>query len=336
MRLISFLIILLTLILNSCSKSTNEDFQETIVDNNTGWTVDLKDIVGDLSPFPLAQNPIMSSIAAVEGLNDESSVAIISFNGNVNIYPLNFVHPFETINDTLNNKIFTLSYCPITQSTMAIDRKNLDSKLTLRASGVLYKENLVMYDNISNSFWSQMLLKKIKGASQNEILSLIPMIETSWKTAKTYFPNAKVFTNKSITSSKSKNSLKSSGNIGNDEKVFGFIENINSKNSSVFIYQYEQLNNGINVISVGNINKKIVIGSTELNFITAFLNENNNSFTAIQNEFPIVMIDNFGNKWNVFGEAESGPNKGNVLKSVNGFVASWWAWESFYDDFVFI
>ncbi len=318
----------------SCSKSSTQDILDSPDENLIGWSVPVKDIVGSFNPFPLAENPTMSPVRNVTGLSDESTVVLISFNEKVNIYPLTFVHPFETVNDTLNNNFFTVSYCPITQSTMTINRDNLAQNLTLRASGILYKENLVMHDNNSNSYWSQMLLTKVKGTSQTDLLSIIPMIETSWKTAKAYFPNALVFTSSSIISSKNSNVSKSTENINNDEKVFGFIDNMNTKNKSVYIFRYSQFNDGIKLISAGTTNK-IVVGSSELKFITSFINENNNSFVPVQNEFPIVMMDNLGNKWNVFGKAESGPDKGKILKPAIGFVASWWAWKSFYTSFNF-
>ena len=324
---------LLVLVLNSCGSSTNQDVTAP-KENLNGWTVPLKDVVGDFNPFPLANNPVMSPITEVTGLDDESEVAVISFHNEVRIYPLPFVHSFETVNDTLGDHHFTLSYCPITQSTVAINRGDLNKNSILRASGILYKENLVMHDDISDSFWSQMLLAKIKGTSQKELLPIFPMIETSWKTAKIYFPNALVFTNKSINSSKSYGVTKTNENINSDEKVFGFIENINTKNAKVFIYRYPQFSEGIKLITAVNTDK-IVIGSSSLKFITAFVNEDNSSFVPVQNEFPLVMADNHGNKWNVFGEAESGPNKGKVLKPAIGYVASWWAWKSFYTIFSF-
>lgn len=339
MKTIQIFIVLAALILNSCSNSSSnsstEDIPENNVENSNGWAVPLNGIVGDFSPFPLAENPLMVSVDNVEGISDESTVIAISFNEKVNIYPLSFVHPFETVNDTLDNNFFTVSYCPITQSTYVINRDFLSQKLTFRASGILYKENLVMHDAASNSFWSQLLLKNIKGPFQNEILSIFPMIETSWKTAKIYFPNAQVFTNKSITSSKINKLAKTTENIGNDEKVFGFIDDINAKIPTVFIYRYSQFTDGIKLFSNGVVNKKIVVGSSDLKFIAAFLNNKNNSFTPIQNEFPIIMSDELGNKWNAFGKAVSGPDKGTSLKPAMGFVASWWAWKSFYNDFVF-
>ena len=325
--------ILVFFLIISCSNTSTLDIDENIEDTIYQWAVPLNDIVGSFNPFPFAENPIMSSVNSIEGLNDESTVVVVSFKEIVNIYPLSFVHPFETVNDTLSNTNFTISYCPITQSTINIDRTHKNNKLTFRASGILYKENLVMYDSNSDSFWSQMLIKSIKGPFEGETLNVLPMIETTWGIAKTYFPDANVFSNKSITSSKVTTIQKSTNNIPNNEKVFGLIDNINNINSKVFIYQYSQFQNGIQLYNSGFTTRKIVIGSQDLKFIIAFLNETNSTFQPVQNEFPIVMIDNLGNNWNAFGIAVSGPNKGDKLQTANAFVASWWAWEDFYSNF---
>lgn len=114
MKITYFFYILLFITILSCSKS-NEEIKNNISDAGYVWTVPLKDIIGTFNPFPFAVNPVMSSINNVEGLNDETTVAVVSFNEKINIYPLSFVHPYETVNDVLENFDFTISYCPITQ-----------------------------------------------------------------------------------------------------------------------------------------------------------------------------------------------------------------------------
>ncbi|MFC2112175.1 DUF3179 domain-containing (seleno)protein [Bacteroidota bacterium] len=42
------------------------------------------------------------------------------------------------------------------------------------------------------------------------------------------------------------------------------------------------------------------------------------------------MKDQEGNEWNVFGEAVSGPRKGQELHSVNSFMAYWFSIAAFY------
>ena len=47
------------------------------------------------------------------------------------------------------------------------------------------------------------------------------------------------------------------------------------------------------------------------------------------------MKDSEDNEWNVFGEAVTGPRKGDQLNSDTAFFALFWAWENFYDNFSF-
>ena len=79
----------------------------------------------------------------------------------------------------------------------------------------------------------------------------------------------------------------------------------------------------------------LIIGNKNDSYITSYINDSNASFEAIQNRFPIVMIDENNNEWNVFGQAVSGPRKGEQLDSQVGFFALFSAWEDFYDEFTF-
>lgn len=44
------------------------------------------------------------------------------------------------------------------------------------------------------------------------------------------------------------------------------------------------------------------------------------------------MVDNQGSRWDMFGYALDGPNKGQRLASPDFYVAKYWAWKSFYDN----
>ncbi len=77
----------------------------------------------------------------------------------------------------------------------------------------------------------------------------------------------------------------------------------------------------------------IVVGSEIFNFMVAFnttLNGNILSFEALQNILPIVMQDNLGNRYDIFGEVKDGPNIGEKLTPVNAFIGYWFSWGTFY------
>ena len=79
----------------------------------------------------------------------------------------------------------------------------------------------------------------------------------------------------------------------------------------------------------------IVIGSKEKNFIVSFNKKTINStvldFTVI-NDFnsPILLKDQLGNEWDVFGNAVSGPNLGEKLEPTNSFIGMFFSWAPFY------
>jgi hypothetical protein len=267
-----FLICLSILFLISCSSgdgnSTVSDL-ETNNSTNNNWTIPTSDITGSDNPFPLALNPIYTLVKNVDFINDANKVALLSFkNGEVYAYPYSYISTYEIINDDLNGVSFSLTYCPITESAVLFKRNfNAVDSFILRSSGYLYKENLVAIDQKTSTYWSQFLLKSIKGKYENRTLETLNLIETNWKTVKTYFPNALVFTNTSVQSNKnSQNASKIS--IDDNEVVYGVLEEITKDElATIHTYQYQTFSNGIelktNKIGVDDI---LIVGNNDLQF----------------------------------------------------------------------
>jgi len=93
----------------------------------------------------------------------------------------------EIINDEFQGQKCAFTYCPITKSTLAFTRDEI-----FRASGFLFKDNQTPWDDKTETIWSQMLIKGIKGPKENVRFNTIPVVETTWKTVRLYFTNAKV------------------------------------------------------------------------------------------------------------------------------------------------
>jgi len=315
----------------------------TIVDTNSDvtppqanydWIVPLSDIAGSNSPFPLALNPSYTLASQVNFISDDEKVALVSFNdGIVKAFPFFFTSTYESVNDIIGGFAISMTYCPITQSALLVDRRFDNSNtFVLRASGVLYKENMVAIDESTQTYWSQFLLKCIKGKFQNEQIKTFNFVETRWSTVKKHFPNAQVFTNTSVSKSDQPPSNKS--NINDADVVYGILEN-SAKNETpkIHAFEYNLFGSEIKIIKKQIlIDNVLVIGSQSLNFMTSYINDSNAQFTAIQGQFPIIMSDSDGNKWDVFGIAVDGPRKGEKLESLRAFFASWWAWNEFYPD----
>jgi len=77
----------------------------------------------------------------------------------------------------------------------------------------------------------------------------------------------------------------------------------------------------------------VVIGSEGWNFMVAYSSILDNvslSFEAINGALPIIMSDNEGSKYNIFGEAIDGPNSGKKLTPMIGIMGYWFSWAAFY------
>lgn len=316
--------------------STTPDSEENPPVTNSNWTVPANTVTGIFSPFPLAINPTYRKVNEIDFIKKGSLVAMVSFKDVIKVYPYQYISRFESINDQLNDVNIALTYCPITQSTLCWDRDYKNSSMVLRASGYLHKDNLVAHDAESNTYWSQMRAECIQGKYAGESITTYNTIETKWEIVLEYFPNALVFTNTSIDSNIENRSYKSKQDVEIGDSVFGVIEESQKGTITVFGFTYDMFQESTQIISK-NINgkKTIIIGNSDLHFMTSFIDDANVAYTAIQNQYPIIMKDNVGNQWNIFGIAVSGPRQGEQLQSPLCFVAYYWAWQDFYDNIVF-
>jgi hypothetical protein len=98
----------------------------------------------------------------------------------------------------------------------------------------------------------------------------------------------------------------------------------------VDVFSYSSFENEIRLYANFAEEDIIVIGSKSHGFITTFLSKYR--MIAVQNEFPVIMHDESGSKWNVFGEAMSGPHQGERLTTPPSYFASRWAFDRIFKD----
>ncbi|MCW9000414.1 MAG: DUF3179 domain-containing protein, partial [Kangiellaceae bacterium] len=101
------------------------------------------------------------------------------------------------------------------------------------------------------------------------------------------------------------------------------------------VFVIEDFPTGVNVIQEeANGFEYVVVGSSDLDLAIAFRSRLSDgtllAFTPVQDNLPIVMQDNEGNQWNIFGEAVAGPRSGEQLDLASHFTAFWFAWVAFY------
>jgi hypothetical protein len=260
----------------------------------------------------------------------------------------------------VNGHPFAVTYCPLTgtgigwERIIESDEPILGQKLfetTFGVSGLLYNSNLIPYDRITNSNWSQINLSCVNGPLQGTKINTFDLVETTWKSWKSMYPETLVVSTQTGYSRnydlypygdyKSNNDNIIFPITGNDnrldskERVHGII--IDKK---VKAYRFETFAGNTKLIKdeFRNI-PLLIVGNKERNFIVSFERiledgtELNFSLASEQegvSASPVILEDNEGNKWNIFGESISGPRTGQKLKSTTSFMGYWFSWEVFY------
>ena len=105
-------------------------------------------------------------------------------------YSHNLLWWHEIANDIHGDDIFTVSFCPLTGSGIVFDGG--ERGMSFGTSGRLYNSNLVMYDRVTNTLWSQMLTRAIRGDLLGEPLTVRPVTETTWANWKRMWPDTTV------------------------------------------------------------------------------------------------------------------------------------------------
>ena len=146
--------------------------------------------------IPAIDRPVMQLASEVpdrEILNRELVVGVLH-EGTMHAYPYNILNWHEVVNDSIGFNDFVVSYCPLTGSALAWDADDGLANTEFGVSGLLYNSNLILYDRESGSRWSQMLQQSVEGTRVRERPARIQVVETTWSTWKTMYPDSFVMT----------------------------------------------------------------------------------------------------------------------------------------------
>ena len=125
-------------------------------------------------------------------LTDYDSIIGTSMNGDVRAYPLRILVWHEIVNDVVGGVPIAITYCPLCYSTQAFIRQINGTTVQFGTSGKLYNNNLVMYDRLTKSLWSQIWGQAIAGSLTGNKLLRVPIDVTTWGAWKNFHPNTLV------------------------------------------------------------------------------------------------------------------------------------------------
>ena len=318
----------------ACSSSSSDydvspiDFNGSLNPPSSGsdWIIPQSEVL-DGGPgkdgIPALVNPELTDVQGASYLND-SDLVIGYKNGNdIRAYPHAILDWHEVINDNINGVSLAVTYCPLTGTGIGWNRIIKNEETTFGVSGLLYNTNLIPYDRATDSNWSQILNKSVNGTLIGTKAELIGLFETDWLTWKSIYPNTKVVsTNTGF--SRTYGSSPYGEYSNNDiflfpvpkdtrlplkERVLAIVSGNNAK-----VYRFSDFEN--NNIIRDNLNGEdyLIVGNS--NFMVSF--KLTDDLTALNFEYiyddsEILIADDEGNEWTIFGKAHSGPRTGSFL-----------------------
>ncbi len=340
----------------ACEKSTNLP-TGVLPGPNTGVAVDgwliPKASVFDGGPgkdgIPSIDEPKFSGIEAINFLNPEDLILGVKVGQEIRGYPHPILDWHEIVNDQLGNLHLAITYCPLTGTGIGWNREIQGTVTTFGVSGLLYNSNLLPYDRYSDSNWSQMLLSSVNGVRIGTPITTYPLIETTWETWKSMFPDSKIL-NTTTGFNRSYGQYPYGNYKTNHAQLIFPVTYDDSRlprkqrglgiliNGQAKFYNLERFEEEVTLVEENFQGVDLVIaGSKKHNFLVAYKRTTAvNSvleFTAEPFEGDqVIMKDQEGNQWNLFGEAVEGPRKGTSLNTVTGYMAYWFSWAAFYSE----
>ncbi len=143
----------------------------------------------DNPQFDLLEGRALIEDPFYSNLPDEELAIVLSDGGERFIIPHRILEYHEVLNATISDIAVVISYCPLTGTSKAWSRDIKDKVVEFGVSGLLYNNNLVLYDRTSSTDWSQILGLGINGEYNLLGVDEIDLIEMSIESAKSFGSN---------------------------------------------------------------------------------------------------------------------------------------------------
>ncbi len=112
-------------------------------------------------------------------LPDDAPVVGVRRAGEARAYPLRILNWHEIVNDEFEIPI-AVTYCVLCGSAVVVERTVESEPTAFGVSGALWRNDLVMYDEATESLWSQLLATAIRGDRTGDRLRILPSSLTTW------------------------------------------------------------------------------------------------------------------------------------------------------------
>jgi hypothetical protein len=130
--------------------------------------------------------------AKAKFMKEDDQVLGLFYEDEARAYPVKILDYHEIVNDRIGGKPVMVTYCPLSGSAAAFEGLEGGGAVQFGVSGKLLNNNLVMYDRLNGSFWSQLTGEALTGLQTGNVLQSLPVQVMAYKDWVTKYPKTKI------------------------------------------------------------------------------------------------------------------------------------------------
>ncbi len=336
----------------------------------SGWTTDFCQTTIDMSEvisggvprdgIPPIDNPIFDDVSvATQWLQPQSPVIVVEVEGEARAYPLSILTRHEIVNDEIAGIPVAVTFCPLCNSAMVFDRRVEDDILRFGVSGNLRNSDLIMWDDVTESWWQQLTGEGIVGEFAGTQLTILPSVVFGFGVFEERHPNGMVLSPE--TTGRTYGSNPYAGYDSRDPRTFLFRGEVDERlnpterviagiiDAQPMAYPFGLLeaervvNHTVNETDLvvlwqpgaaSALDDRIIDNSRDVGMAAIYAREvDGQTFTFVYDaDAEEIRDQQTDSLWNVFGEAVSGELEGTQLRQLLAAPHFWFAWAAFHPE----
>jgi protein-disulfide isomerase len=287
-------------------------------------------------------------------LSPQSPVISVEIDGTARAYPLAILIAHEIVNDVIGETPIAVTYCPLCNSAIVFDRRMDGGTLRMGVSGLLRNSDLIMWDDLTQTWWQQFTGEGIVGTYTGRYLDIVPSQVVGYAAFKEQYPDGEILSPEgrgygsnpytSYDSSSQpflfRNTIDT--RLYATSRVLGIHHNEVSQSYPFDVLREEKVINDTvgetDVVafwqrgSVSAIDNGFIDLSKDVGMASLFERTLDGQVLTFTFDGDVIVDDQTGSTWNIFGTAAAGELAGSQLNQLNAFPHLWFAWAAFYPD----
>jgi len=330
--------------LANSQQTENVDSNGIMTTNGLKHIIPLDKIRGGGPPkdgIPSIDDPKFATLSESDFMTSSDIVIGLEINGEAKAYPLFILVWHEIVNDNIGGTPVAVTYCPLCFTNQVFERIIDGQEVEFGTSGKLYNSNLVMYDRLTDSYWSQALGLAITGELSGQELEIIPLDVISWGDWSSLHPDTLVLT--TDTGHTRAYAVDPYGDYYTDPRIIFPVDNEDDRMhpkeiilgfSEGDIYKaYKQTDVSSAVVINDKVNQTpIVLFSQYTGNSRAFDRTVNGEALEFEYSNNKILDLQTGSIWNYDGVAISGDLQGVEMKRLPFSPGFWFEWIAFHPD----